>query len=161
MNGLTAKQSAFVDEYVIDFNATRAAKAAGYSEDSARAIGCQNLTKLNIRKEIDKLLSGRVMTRDEALSRLSEQARADLGEYMDENGIFDFAAMKRDGKTHLLKDVNVTRVAGKGVKWDLRTYDAQNALRLILDNITPQLGSEDNPLQVVTYIKENRDAPND
>jgi len=32
---LTPKQKRFVEEYLIDLNATRAAKAAGYSEKTA------------------------------------------------------------------------------------------------------------------------------
>lgn len=49
---LTAKQRAFVREYVIDKNATRAAIAAGYSKATARAIGCENLTKPDIAEAV-------------------------------------------------------------------------------------------------------------
>lgn len=46
--GLTPKQDAFVREYLIDLNATQAAIRAGYSERTARAVGCENLTKPDI-----------------------------------------------------------------------------------------------------------------
>lgn len=52
---LTAKQKRFVEEYMIDFNATQAAIRAGYSKKTAREIGKQNLTKLYIQEEIKKL----------------------------------------------------------------------------------------------------------
>jgi len=52
VNGLTPKQKIFVQEYLIDFNAGRAAKKAGYTEKSAYAIGCENLIKPEIQKEI-------------------------------------------------------------------------------------------------------------
>lgn len=42
---LTEKQQRFVDEYLIDLNATQAAIRAGYSVKTADAIGCENLTK--------------------------------------------------------------------------------------------------------------------
>ncbi len=42
---LTPKQQRFVDEYLIDLNATQAAIRAGYSKNSARQIGVENLTK--------------------------------------------------------------------------------------------------------------------
>ncbi len=48
MPKLTPKQSRFVEEYLIDLNATQAAIRAGYSEKTARAIGAENLTKPNI-----------------------------------------------------------------------------------------------------------------
>ena len=42
---LTPKQNSFVDEYLIDLNATQAAIRAGYSRNSARQIGVENLSK--------------------------------------------------------------------------------------------------------------------
>ena len=55
MTKLTAKQDAFVKEYILNGgNATQAALKAGYSEDSARFVGSENLTKPNIKKAIEK-----------------------------------------------------------------------------------------------------------
>ena len=42
---LTPKQLRFIDEYLIDLNATQAAIRAGYSKNSARQIGVENLSK--------------------------------------------------------------------------------------------------------------------
>lgn len=64
MAGLTDKQQRFVDEYLIDLNATQAAIRAGYSEKTAKEIGSENLTKPNIAKAIQ-----------EAQSRLSNKAQ--------------------------------------------------------------------------------------
>lgn len=49
---LTPKQELFCYEYCIDFNATRAAKAAGYSESTANVIGSENLSKPYIQERI-------------------------------------------------------------------------------------------------------------
>ena len=50
---LTAKQQAFCESYVANgFNATQAAITAGYSEKTAKDIGCENLAKPNIAKYI-------------------------------------------------------------------------------------------------------------
>lgn len=46
--GLTAKQRRFVEEYLIDLNATQAAIRAGYSARRADAIGYENLRKPEI-----------------------------------------------------------------------------------------------------------------
>jgi len=56
---LTAKQQRFVEEYLIDLNATQAAIRAGYSPESAKEIGCENLTKPNIKAAIDKAMAER------------------------------------------------------------------------------------------------------
>lgn len=56
---LTDKQEMFCREYLIDLNATQAAIRAGYSEKTARALGCENLTKPNIQSRIAELKSER------------------------------------------------------------------------------------------------------
>lgn len=55
MAKLTNKQKRFCEEYVVDWNATRAAIAAGYSEKTARQIGQQNLSKLDIADYIQEI----------------------------------------------------------------------------------------------------------
>jgi phage terminase small subunit len=59
MAGLTPKQQAFVNEYLIDLNATQAAIRAGYSEDTATEMGYENLRKPHIKKAIDDALAER------------------------------------------------------------------------------------------------------
>lgn len=49
---LTAKQELFVQEYLIDLNATQAAIRAGYSPTSAEVIGFDNLRKPKIAEQI-------------------------------------------------------------------------------------------------------------
>lgn len=53
---LTNKQNRFVDEYLVDCNATQAAIRAGYSPSTAGSIGFENLKKPEIRNEIKKRL---------------------------------------------------------------------------------------------------------
>lgn len=52
---LTDKQKRFCEEYVVDWNATRAATAAGYSEKTAYSIGQENLRKPEIEEYIGKI----------------------------------------------------------------------------------------------------------
>jgi phage terminase small subunit len=54
-NKLTAKQEAFCREYLIDLNATQAAIRAGYSENTARQVGSENLSKPYISEFISSL----------------------------------------------------------------------------------------------------------
>ena len=49
---LTAKQQRFVDEYLIDLNATQAAIRAGYSATSARSAAARNMSNVNIKTYI-------------------------------------------------------------------------------------------------------------
>lgn len=52
---LTAKQQQFVQEYLLDFNATQAAIRAGYSQKTAQVIGAENLRKPMVAAEIQRL----------------------------------------------------------------------------------------------------------
>ena len=56
---LTDKQAAFVDEYLVDMNATAAARRAGYSEKTARQMGSENKQKPYIAKAIEKAMRER------------------------------------------------------------------------------------------------------
>lgn len=52
---LTDKQKKFCLEYLIDLNGTQAAIRAGYSQNTARAIAFENLTKPDIVEELNRL----------------------------------------------------------------------------------------------------------
>lgn len=56
---MTKKQKRFVEEYLIDLNATQAAIRAGYSPETAGAIGAENLKKPEIKSRIDKAMAER------------------------------------------------------------------------------------------------------
>lgn len=56
---LTKKQQLFVDEYLIDLNATQAAIRAGYSVNDAKEQGYENLTKPHIQQAIAERMAER------------------------------------------------------------------------------------------------------
>jgi len=79
---LTPKQIRFVDEYLVDFNASRAAIAAGYSSSGAKVQGSRLLTNVNVGRLVEghkEATSKRLrITRDDVIKGLvvaAEQAR--------------------------------------------------------------------------------------
>ena len=76
MANLTPKQQRFVEEYLIDLNATQAAIRAGYSEKTAKSIGQENLTKPDIQKAIEEAQNKRAerteITQDYVLSNIQK-----------------------------------------------------------------------------------------
>jgi phage terminase small subunit len=136
--GLTNKQRAFVMEYVKDFNATRAAVRAGYSERSAYSTGHDNLKKPEIAAAIQAAIDDRLMGKDEVRLRLADIARGDMGELMDITSMsfgLDLEAAKEKGLTKLIKKIRqTTTISSKGDEEtertviDLELYDAQAAL---------------------------------
>ena len=75
---LTAKQQRFVDEYLIDLNATQAAIRAGYSEKTARSVGSENLTKPDVADAIaqrQQRIAKRAEVTVESLAIELEEAR--------------------------------------------------------------------------------------
>ena len=83
MANLTPKQQRFVEEYLIDLNATQAAIRSGYSEKTAKEIGSENLTKPNIAKAIaeaqEKLSNKAQVTVEMVVQGLLNEAK-DLSE---------------------------------------------------------------------------------
>ncbi|WP_225355577.1 terminase small subunit, partial [Ligilactobacillus salivarius] len=81
MKKLTQKQQRFVDEYIISGNATQAAIKAGYSKKTARFVGAENLTKPNIKDELEKrnaeIKSQKTMDMQEVMERLAAIARGE------------------------------------------------------------------------------------
>jgi phage terminase small subunit len=104
-DNLTDKQRAFVNAYIINgFNATQAAKSAGYSDDTAAVIGSENLRKPYIKAQIEALFAEHSMSAKEVIARLTDHARGDLGDFLDEEtGAVNWSKAK--GKTALIKRI--------------------------------------------------------
>lgn len=75
---LTDKQQRFVEEYLIDLNATKAAIRAGYSPQNADKIGSQLLGKTRVSEAIQAEKTARSerteITQDYVLKKLKEIA---------------------------------------------------------------------------------------
>jgi phage terminase small subunit len=77
---LTMKEARFVEEYLIDGNATRAAIEAGYARKSAAVTGSNLIRKPNVSGAIqaarEKLSSRLILTADQRRAILAEIANA-------------------------------------------------------------------------------------
>lgn len=84
---LTGKQLRFVEEYIIDLNATQAAIRAGYSAKTAGQIGDENLRKPQIASAIEesrkKLAERTEITQEAVLRRWWEIATANPNELIE------------------------------------------------------------------------------
>lgn len=83
---LTAKQKAFVQEYLIDLNATQAAIRAGYSADTARQIAATLLSNVNIQEALQEAMAAREkrteITQEMVLRELAKIAGVDIKDYL-------------------------------------------------------------------------------
>ena len=119
---LTARQQRFVEEYLVDLNATQAAIRAGYSEKAARFTGSENLTKPNIAEAIQKHLKKRSrrteVTADKVIAEYALVAFADMADYIDFNSagnvVLDWSQMP-EGATKVISEITQEEfVDGKG-----------------------------------------------
>ena len=87
---MTKRQKCFVEEYLIDLNATQAAIRAGYSPKTAKDIGCENLAKPNIQRAIAEQMAERSkrtgVNQDRVVRELAKIAFAKLTDIVDANG---------------------------------------------------------------------------
>ena len=169
---------AFINEYLTDFNATRAAKAVGYSERGARVQGHRLLTNDNIAEVIKAEISERAMGKEEVLQRIADVARGDMADLMHitPQG-FVLELMTRDDKdnlivkpkTKLIKKIKqkVTTVIAKKesdedreiVETEIELYsafDAQVQLgkyhKLFTDGLDVTSGGE--PIKFIEVVRE-------
>jgi phage terminase small subunit len=134
---LTKKQKIFVDEYLIDLNATQAAIRAGYSPDTAGSIGSENLKKPEIRARIEKAMAERSkrtgINQDRIIMELAKIA------LLNPKGLvnFDEATIKEDATDEDVAAVASVKVKrfptkdGEGVEREVKMYDKTKALELL------------------------------
>ena len=87
---LTAKQQVFVQEYLVDLNATQAAIRAGYSKRTAEWIGPQLLGKTHVSEAVQKAMAKREerteITQDRVLKEYAKLAFLDPRRFYDDDG---------------------------------------------------------------------------
>ena len=147
---LNERQKRFVAEYMIDQNATAAAKRAGYSEKTAYSQGQRLLNHVEIRELIsDKLKSIEErlgITRDRILEEYAAIAFANVTDYVnvsvvtDEEGRVFYEMRYKD--TEALSDTQKSAISG--IKRDgngivINTHDKLKAL----DFLTKYMGMDE------------------
>lgn len=135
--GLTVKQKLFVEAYLSNgFNATKAARTAGYSGNDAQLAvrGSETVRNRKVDELIQQRLKEAAMSANEVLARLSAMARGDLSEFV---GLTQ-AQIKAHPQAYLLHKVKTTRQTyGSGddamteEKVEIELYDAQAALNTL------------------------------
>lgn len=116
---LTGKQRRFVEEYLIDLNATQAAERAGYSPKTAYSIGNENLSKPEIAKAIQAAMKERErrtqITQDRVLQELARIAFFDIRKLYNDDGSMKAPHELDDDAAAALSGVDVTEeFQGKG-----------------------------------------------
>ena len=134
---LTAGEQAFVEHYLITFNAAKSALRAGFCEQNpvnSKIIGWEMLSKPYIKRAIDNRIASVCMDANEVLGRLAAIARGDIMDFMskDTNGnwFFDFDKAETSGSSFLIKSITPTR---EGPKVEL--YSALEALDRIAKHL--------------------------
>lgn len=132
---LTAKQQLFVDFYFIHgCNATKAAKAAGYSEKTAYSQGSRLLKDVDIDAHIRARMNEVAMQADEVLRHLAEIGRADLDDVTDDNGNLDFKKARESGSSRLIRRIKsraITTENSDVVETEVEMHDRLKALELL------------------------------
>ena len=122
----TNKQACFVDEYLIDLNATQAAIRAGYSKKTAGQIGDENLKKPQIQGLIEDRMKAREkrthITADRVLQELARIAFFDLRKLYRDDGSMKAMHELDDEAAAVLSSVDVVEMQG-GMAVNLKDED--------------------------------------
>lgn len=125
-DNLTNKQWAFVLEYPKDWNATQAAIRAGYSKDTAHAIGWENLRKPEIEAAMIDAFNSMAMGSQEMWAAIAKIARGipqNLQNFLEHGSLQDVIDA---GYGDLIKSYTETQ---HGYRIEL--YDRKSALEMI------------------------------
>ena len=122
MRELTPRQRRFCEEYLVDLNASAAARRAGYSVTTAYSIGQENLKKPEIATEIQRRMEARSkrteITADQVVTELGKIAFANMLNYItiqdDGTAVVDFSMVDRD-QGAVMREVTIeTYTEGRG-----------------------------------------------
>jgi phage terminase small subunit len=126
---LTTKQERFCQQYLIDGNATQSAIRAGYSEDTAGAIGFENLTKPEIQARLSELESDELkrlkITREKIYNELSAVAFARMPDF----AVFDAGSLIVSDTADWTDDMKAAVL-----EMSESTNDARSSLKIKLHN---------------------------
>lgn len=108
---LNDKQQRFVEEYLIDLNATKAAIRSGYSEKTARSIASELLTNPNIEEAVavgrKRLSEATAVTAEAVVNELRKLGFSNMADYMrpgsDGDPTLDFSNLTRDQAAALVE----------------------------------------------------------
>jgi len=113
---LTARQSRFVAEYLLDLNATQAAVRAGYSGRTAESTGPRLLGKMNVAEAVRAAMEKRErrtgITQDRVLQELARIAFFDIRTLYREDGSLKKPSELDDDAAAALAGVDVVEMAG-------------------------------------------------
>ncbi len=141
---ISRKHQAFIDSYFLhNLNATAAyCDVYGVERRTGRTCGAQLLANPSISAEIKRRLEENTMKADEVISRLSDHARGDIGDFLDISSMgfaVDLSKANRLGKTSLIKELRqkVTTIVTKAgdevetIQTEIKLQDQQAALALL------------------------------
>lgn len=131
---MTKKQKRFIEEYLIDLNATQAAIRAGYSPDTAKSIGSENLTKPDIKAQIARAMAERSrrtgVNADRVVMELAKIAFVNANDVIDA----ETATLKPDAlpeDTAAIQSVKVKTFGEDGLEREIKMADKLKALELL------------------------------
>lgn len=128
---LTDKQQAFINAYVQCWNATESARIAGYqgNNNTLGVVGHENLSKPKVFAAIEQRMRDNAMAADEVISRLSDQARADMGDFLSVRHNYANLDLERAKELGLLRHIKKFKVTKTGTEVEL--YSSQVALQTL------------------------------
>jgi phage terminase small subunit len=133
---MTDKQKKFVEEYLIDLNATQAAIRAGYSPNRASEQAHQLLQKTTVQKAIANAMAKRSkrtgVTQDRVVRELAKIAFLDMTQVVDSYGrIKDDAAPEDRACIESIKYKSSSGDQGKSVEREVKVASKLKALELL------------------------------
>jgi phage terminase small subunit len=149
-DGLTPKQQRFVEEYLVDLNATQAAIRAGYSAKTANEQGSRLLAHVSIASAVQSAIAARSertqVTADRVVAELAKIGFSDMRKFSTWGPA---GVMLRDSETlqgedaACVAEVSQTITDGGGGTLKFKLHDKVTSLKLLGQHVGMFKGDTD------------------
>jgi phage terminase small subunit len=172
-DALAPRQAAFVEQYLLDLNATQAAIRAGYSPNGAAVTGSQLLSLPNVAKAVERGKAQRAIrvgvTQEHILSEMALLANSRIDHYfVTDEGQVRVVEGAPDGAMAAIQSINRRttvkydkdgQVIGKVYDVSIKLWDKPNPLKLMGRHVglfpdrTELTGPNGGPIETVNRVE--------
>jgi phage terminase small subunit len=147
--GLTPKQQRFVEEYLVDLNATQAAIRAGYSAKTANEQGSRLLANVSVAAEVQAAIAARSertqVTADRVVQELAKVGFSDMRRFArwgaDGVTLLESEALDPDAAACVAEVSQTNSATGGSLKFKL--HDKVTSLKLLGQHVGMFKGDTD------------------
>ena len=162
IHSLTVLRQRFVEEYMVDFNATAAGARAGFAKEKGRTILKVPEVQMAIHARMRDLRHRTNVTQDRIVAQMARIAFGDVGSLVDEKGNFKPLHELSEDERAMIEAIDVVEGKADGGNVLLQTKKYKLASKLAyLERLGKYKGLFNDKIEVEATVEHKDTTPND